>query len=235
MRWAFLLGFSAGRCVRGQLPCLRDRNRRRRDSRVTVSRTATASAMSPATWPVSPGWTNAMAEEPGTGAAFRRSVPLPGDGLGVAPGLIAGNNSEALPAPMSELEMLLRFGTGPSGSVVPGAAGGALDVGEPPAEAAAVTATVSAAAGGVHLAEVVTLAVAVSFTEVTEVASDATGICACRVTGCLSDTALTGHLADPLLSPQPPVNKGFWLDGWEVRATVTPDADPPSLAETCTM
>jgi len=51
----------------GQLPCLRDRNRLRRDSRVTVSRTATASAISPATWPVSPGWTKAMAEEPETG------------------------------------------------------------------------------------------------------------------------------------------------------------------------
>ena len=37
------------------------------DSRVTVSRTATASAISPATWPVSPGWTNAMAEEEGFG------------------------------------------------------------------------------------------------------------------------------------------------------------------------
>jgi hypothetical protein len=137
---------------------------------------------------------------------------------------------------MSELETLLRFGTGPSGSVVPGAAGGALglDDGEPPPEAA-VTATVSAAAGGAHLAEVVMLAVAVSFTEETEVASDATGICACRLTACLSDTALTGQLADPLLSPQPPVNRGFWLDGWEVRATVTWDADPPSLVETCTM
>jgi len=195
--------------------------------------------MSPATWPVSPGWTNAMAEEPGTGAAFRRSVPLPGDGLGVAPGLIAGNSSAALPAPMSELETLLRFGTGPSGSVVPGAAGGALGdepPDEPPPEAlAAVTAMVSAAAGGVHLAEVVMLAVAVSFTEETEVASDATGICACRVTACLSDTALTGQLADPLLSPQPPVNRGFWLDGWEVRATVTWDADPPPEVETCTM
>ena len=189
--------------------------------------------MSPATWPVSPGWTNAMAEEPGTG--FRRSVPLPGDGLGVAPGLIAGNSPEALPAPMSELETLLRFGTGPSGSVVPGAAGGALDDEPPPEGAAAVTATVSAAAGGVHLAEVVMLAVAVSVTEETEVASDATGICACRVTACLSDTALTGQLADPLLLPQPPVNTGFWLDGREVRPTVMWDADPPSLVETCTM
>ena len=44
--------------------------------------------------------------------------------------------------------------------------------------AAAVTATVSLADGGVHFTEVTMLAVAVSFTEVTEVALDATGICA---------------------------------------------------------
>jgi hypothetical protein len=111
-----------------------------------------------------------------------------------------------------------------------------LDVDGPLAvAAAAVTAMVSAAAGGVHLAVVATLAVAVSFTEVTEVASDATGICACRVTGCLSDTALTAHLADPLPSPQPPAKRGFWLDGWEVRATVTAAAEPPSLVDTCTV
>src|SRR5579859_3046767 len=128
-----------------------------------------------------------MAEEPGAGAASRRpsGAPLPGEGLGVAPGLIAGNSAEALPAPMSELETLFRFGTGPSGSVVPGAAGmladGAL------AGAAPVTATVSAADGGVHLAVVVTLAVAVSVTEVTELAPAATGICAGKVSGCLSD------------------------------------------------
>ena len=80
-----------------------------------------------------------MAEEPAVGAAFRRSVPLPGDGLGVALGLIAGNSPAALPAPMSELETLLRFGTGPSGSVVPGAAGGVSDGDEPPAEEPAST------------------------------------------------------------------------------------------------
>src|SRR5581483_12301455 len=105
-----------------------------------------------------------MAEEPAVGAAFRRSGPLPGAGLGVAPGLIAGNSPEALPAPISELDTLLRFGTGPSGSVVPGAAGGVPGADEPPpaGPAAAVTVTVSAAVGGVHLAVVVTLAVAAS-------------------------------------------------------------------------
>jgi len=80
---------------------------------------------------------NAMAEEPAVGSAFRLAEPLPGDGLGVAPGLIAGKRPEALPAPMSELEMLLRFGTGPSGSVVPGAAGGVSDGDEPAGAVAA--------------------------------------------------------------------------------------------------
>ena len=98
-----------------------------------------------------------------------------------------------------------------------------------------MTATVSAADGGVHLTEVTTLAVAVSFTEVTEVALAATGICACRVTGCLSDTELTVQVAVPLPLAQPLVNAGFWLDGWAVRATVTSEADPLFLVETCTM
>jgi hypothetical protein len=128
---------------------------------------------------VSPGFTNPIAEESETGSAFR--LPpwgwIPGEELGVADGLIAGNRTDALPAPMSELETPLRFGMGPSGSVVPGDEPPADDLaGE--ADAAAVTATVSAADGGVHFTEVTMLAVAVSFTEVTEVAPDATGICA---------------------------------------------------------
>jgi hypothetical protein len=78
------------------------------------------------------------------------------------------------------------------------------------------------------------LAVAVSFTEVTEVALAATGICALRVTGCLSDTELTVQLAVPLPVAQPLVKVGFWPDGWAVRATVTSDADPLFWVETCT-
>jgi hypothetical protein len=89
--------------------------------------------------------------------------------------MIAGNRLDALPGPMSELETLLRFGMGPSGSgVSDGEPAGDL-VGEADT---AVMATVSAADGGVHFTEVTMLAVAVSFTEVTEVAPDATGICA---------------------------------------------------------
>ena len=69
--------------------------------------------MSPATWPVSPGLANPRAEESETGWAFRL-LPcgwILGDGLGVADGTIAGNRPDALPAPMSELETPLRFGT----------------------------------------------------------------------------------------------------------------------------
>ncbi len=99
----------------------------------------------------------------------------------MADGMIAGNRLDALPAPISELETPLRFGMGPSGSVVSGGEPLADDLADDSAgaaDAAAVTATVSLADGGVHFTEVTMLAVAVSFTEVTEVALDATGICA---------------------------------------------------------
>jgi len=216
----------------------------RRDSRVTVSMTATASAISPATWPVSPGCAKARAEESDTGLAFRLppGAWTPCEGLGVADGLMAGNRPDALPAPMSELPMSeletpLRFGMGPSGNVVCGEApaddlaGEGDEVGEADAE---VTITVSAAEGGVHFTEVTMLAVAVSVTEVTEVALDATGICACRTAGCLSDTEMTVHVAVPSPLAQPLVNVGCWLDGCAVSATDTLEADPLFTVETCT-
>jgi len=117
------------------------------------------------------------AEESETGLTFGLLLGgwVSGDELGVADGMIAGNRLDALPAPTSELETLLRFGMGPSGSLVSGK--GLADdlVG---AARTAVMATVSAADGGVHFTEVTMLAVAVSFTEVIEVTPDATGICA---------------------------------------------------------
>jgi hypothetical protein len=80
--------------------------------------------------------------------------------------------------PVSGLGTPLSIGMGPSGSVV----GEALAddfFGEADAEAdAEVTVTVSAAEGGVHFTVVTMPAVAVSVTEVTEVALDGTGICA---------------------------------------------------------
>jgi hypothetical protein len=131
-----------------------------------------------------------------------------------------------LPAPISELDTPWRAGTEPSGS---GISGDALADGLAEAGAAAVTATVSPAAGGVHFAEVTMLAAAVSVTELTELALEATGIWACRLTGCLSDTELTVQLA--VLSPlaQPLVNTGFWLVGLDESVTDTSEADPFSV------
>jgi len=132
--------------------------------------------------------------------------------------------------------MPFRFGTGPSGSAVPGETpGGDAPAGLLAGEAdAAVTATVSAADGGVHLSVVATLAVAVSVTAVTEPALAATGICALSDTGCLSDTEPTVQLAVPSPLTQPPENTGFWLVGRAARATVTPDAEPLFAVDTCT-
>jgi hypothetical protein len=162
----------------------------------------------------------------------------PGDGDGlvvVAAGVIAGNKPDALPAPMSELEAPFRFGSGPSGTVM--AVGAPPEAPEdllPGVPGAAVTVTASCAAGGVIVAVVTMLAVAVSVTESTEVALAATGIWASRVTALVSDTAPTAQVA--LLSPaaQPLVNVGFWLVGVAARATDTPAAEPFSV-ETVTL
>ncbi len=96
-----------------------------------------------------------------------------------------------------------------------------------------VTATVCAAEGRVHFTVVTTLAVAVSLTELTEIAPAATGTCASRSTACRSDTEPTVHVAVLFPLAQPLVNVGFWLDGCAVSVTDTPAADPFS-AETAT-
>lgn len=147
--------------------------------RVIVSRRATPKATSPAIWAVSTG---ARGEESDTEAALARRLPWlcpaadDDDGLlPAADGEIAGNSPEALLAPMSELETPFRLGKGPSGSTVPVAEPVDDALGEAEAEAA-VTETASVTDGAVHFAVVTTLAVAVSFTELTEVAPDATGI-----------------------------------------------------------
>ncbi len=161
----------------------------------------------------------------------------------MAEGEIAGNRPDALPARMSEVETPmrelvtpLRSGMGPSGSAASGD-GLAEDLaGEGDADDAAdaeVTATVAAAEGAVHFTVVTTLAVAVSVTELTEVALDATGIWAWRSTGCWSDTAARAHAAVAFPLAQPLVNFGFWLADCVVRVTDTSEADPFS-AETVT-
>ncbi len=187
--------------------------------------------------------TGARVAESATGATFfclpaGSWAPGNGDGLGVADGEIAGNRPDTLPAPMSELETPLRSGMGPSGSAASGG-GVAEDLtgdGEGDADDAAdaeVTATVAVAEGAVHFTVVTTLAVAVSFTELTEVALDATGIWAWRSTGCWADTVLRVHAAVAFPLAQPLVNTGFWLDGCVARVTDTSEAGPFS-AETVT-
>jgi hypothetical protein len=96
-----------------------------------------------------------------------------------------------------------------------------------------VTAVVMAAAGGVHVAVVTTLAVTVSFTEVTEVAVDPTAIWAFRLVGWVVVRELMPHTAVPLPEAQPLLNVGFWLDGCAVSATDTSEADP-FWVEICT-
>jgi hypothetical protein len=152
--------------------------------------------------------------------------------------VIAGKRGAALPAPMSWLATLFRLAMEPSGSGLrlstPTGASAVESVAEAEAEAEAeVTAVVSAAAGGVHLDVVVTLAVAVSVTELTDVALDATAILASRLAGCLAVTELILHEAVPSALAQPLLNSGFRLDGFTASATVTPDADP-FFVETCT-
>ena len=166
-----------------------------------------------------------------TGAVFRLAGCVTATvGLRLAPGdgAIVGNRPDALPAPMNTLASPFRAGMGPSGSTAMW-----LTSGEAAAElfveaAAAVTAVVSAAAGGVHFVVVTTLAVAVSFTELTEVAFDATAICAFRLVAFVV-TELRPHEAVPSSLAHPLLNVGFWLDGCAVSATDTSEADPFSV------
>ena len=157
-----------------------------------------------------------------------------GPGLAPGAGLMVGNRLAALPAPMNTLAWPFSAGMGPSGS----AAMCSAALGEAVAElllaaaAAAVTVVVSAAAGGVHFVVVTTPAVAVSFTELTEVAFDATAICAFRLVAFVV-TELRLHEAVPSSLAHPLLNVGFWLDGCAVSATDTSEA-VPFLVDTCT-
>ena len=148
-----------------------------------MSMIASPSAIRPATWAVSTGAWDETASALASGSEFclPGCAGSAGLALGTAEGLIAGNNVAALPAPMSRLASAFRFGTGPSGS------GGRVALAEDAFDewvdgwgvaAAEVTEVVPDAAGGVHLTVLTMLAVAVSFTDVTDVALDATGICA---------------------------------------------------------
>jgi hypothetical protein len=204
---------------------------------------ASPSAISPITWAVKTGVTADTGDASDTGSVF----PLVGctgsvdSGLAPCVGLMVGNSPAALPAPTSMLASPFRSGTGPSGTtstcVAPGEPllAGLVELVALVAlvAEAAVTAVVSAAAGGVHFAVVVTLAVAISFTELTVVAFDGTAIRASRLMVSLVVTEPMLHEAVPSPLAQPPLKVGFWLDGCAVSATDTSEAGP-FWVETCT-
>jgi hypothetical protein len=117
-------------------------------------------------------------------------------------------------------------------------AAGVLDADLPGDGAGAVTVTVPAAAGIVVMAGLVAApAVAVRVTEVTDVAPEATVICACI----WKDEGDNASPIDPIEQAAVPsplgqrlVNAAAWPCGAAVSVTSTPDADPFST-KTCTV
>ena len=130
-----------------------------------------------------------------------------GVALGTGEGVMIGKSCVALPASISVLPTPFRSGIGPSGSAGSGkglSGGGLRECAE-----VAVTVVVSATVGAFQFCVVAMLAVAVSLTNLTEVALDATAIWACRTTGRLTETELTVHAAVPSPLVQPLVNVAF--------------------------
>ena len=121
---------------------------------------------------------------------------------------------------------------GPSGSA--GSDGGLSGGGLRDRTEAELTPVVSATLGAFQFCAVAMLAVAVTLTDVTKAALDATAIWACRTTGCATETELTVHADVPSPLAQPSVNVAFWLVGCTVSTTDTSWAEVFRV-ETCTM
>jgi hypothetical protein len=134
---------------------------------------------------------------------------------------MVGKSWVTLPTGVSVLPTPFRSGMGPSGSANSGGGPGSDGLGDD----AEVTAVISATAGAFHSCVVTMLAVAVSFTDLTEVALDATEIWACRTTAALTCTVLMVQAGVPSPLVQPLVNVAFWLVGCAVSATDTSEAD----------
>jgi hypothetical protein len=128
-----------------------------------------------------------------------------GIALGTGEGVITGKSCVALPASMSVLPTPFRSGIGPSGNS--GSGRGYCNSGV--CDRAEVTAVVVATVGAFHFCVVTMLAVAVSLTDLIEVALDATAIWACRTTGRFTETVLTVQAAVPSPLVQPLVKVAF--------------------------
>jgi hypothetical protein len=105
---------------------------------------------------------------------------------------------------------------------------------EPPEDAEAdVTVTVSDALGS--FVRCVACPVAVSFTDVTDVAVAATAIFACSSVDAPADSVPMLHEDPPSPLAQPTVNSAFSVLGAAARSTTTAVAPVPFSAETLTM
>jgi hypothetical protein len=164
----------------------------------------------------------------------------------VGTGVISGRSLATFAGVNSEVVTLAGVGTMTGGNTVasPGVpagltcatgeeAGAVLEgffFGDAVADAAAVTPTDCDAAGMAAIVGLVAAsAVAVSVTEVTELAEDATGIWACSwyaagATEVPSDP--TAQVAEPFPPGQRPVNVAAWPCGEAASVTETPDAEP---------
>jgi hypothetical protein len=128
-----------------------------------------------------------------------------GVALGTGEGVMIGKSCVALPASISVLPTPFRSGIGPSGNS--GSGRGYCNSGV--CDRAEVTAVVVATVGAFHFCVVTMLAVAVSLTDLIEVALDATAIWACRTTGRFTETVLTVQAAVPSPLVQPLVKVAF--------------------------
>src|SRR5579864_1188923 len=108
-----------------------------------------------------------------------------GVAVGTGDGVMTGKSCVALPASMSVLPTPFRSGIGPSGKA--GSGSGYCNFGLRDRAEAEVTAVIAATVGAFHFCVVTMVAVAVSLSDLIEVALDATVIWACRTTGCFTE------------------------------------------------
>jgi hypothetical protein len=225
-------------------------------SLVAASVRASATMMSPNTWAVAADMFSARVKVPACGELVS-AMGLPGvpmTGVGVGTGAISGRSLATFAGVNNEVVTLAGVGKVTGGSTVasPGALTGltcatGVDAGLvgvffgdalADADADAATLTDCDAVGMTVMAGLVAAsAVAVSVTEVTELAEEATGIWACSwyATGATEvPSDPTAHVADPFPPGQRSVNVAVWPEGDAASVTDTPDAEP-FCAETWTV
>jgi len=210
--------------------------------------------MRPNTWAVAADMFSARVKLPACGEPVS-ATGLPGvpvTGAGVGTGAISGRSLATFAGVNSEVVMPAGVGTVTGGSTVasPGVLTGltcatgdvladAVAFADADADAAAAATLTDCDAEGMAAIPglVAASAVAVSVTEVTELAEDATAIWACSeyVAGASEvPSDPTVQVAEPFPPGQRPVNVAAWPCGEAASVTDTPDAEP-FCAETWTV